>query len=87
MSKERQQKLGQLVELKETRQNMRIEIDLLVRAVKDLLEPRDVELAYTEKINTKSMMVYVKEIERKHKALAKICSEIAVLEDEFGRQE
>jgi hypothetical protein len=87
MSKERQQKLGRRVELKEMQQAMRIEIDLLVRAVRDLFEPRDVELAYTEKIDTTRMMIYMKEIERKHRALAKVCKEIAILDDELDGEQ
>jgi hypothetical protein len=86
MSKERQYKLGRRVELQEMQTAMRIEIDLLVRAVRDLFEPRDVELAYTEKINVTSMMVYTKEIERKHKALIKVCKELAMLNDELGAE-
>jgi predicted SAM-dependent methyltransferase len=81
---ERTYKLGRRTELIELQQARRIEIDLLVRALRDLFEPRDVDLAYTEHINVVSMKVYMKEIEKKHAALAKICRELAVLQEELA---
>ena len=80
---ERTYKLGRRAELVELQQSRRIEIDLLVRALRDLFEPRDVELAYTEKINVVSMKVYMREIEKKHAALAKICKDLTVLNEEL----
>jgi hypothetical protein len=33
------------------------------------------------------MMIYMKEIERKHRALAKVCKEIAILDDELDGEQ
>jgi hypothetical protein len=80
---ERTYKLGRRAELIELQQSRRIEIDLLVRALRDLFEPRDVELVYTEKINIVSMKVYMREIEKKHTVLAKICKDLTMLNEEL----
>ncbi len=83
MKTDRTYKLGRRAELSELQQAHRIEIDVLVRALRDLFEPRDVELAYTEKIEIPRLKVYMKEIERKYIALSKVSKELAILNAEL----
>lgn len=79
MKNDRTYKIGRKAELIELQKSHRIEIDALVMAMRDQFEPRDVELAYTEKIDIQRLKVYLKEIERKYIQLSKISKELAIL--------
>jgi hypothetical protein len=83
MSNERIFKVGRKAELEELLRARRIEVDLLVRAVRDLFEPRDDALAYTEKIDIYRMKVYMKEIERKYAELSKIAKDLAIVKSDL----
>lgn len=83
MKNERHYKVGRRAELVELQQSRRIEVDMMVGALRGLFEPHDVELAYTERIDIQRMKVYVKEIERKHTELGRIVKELAILNVEL----
>jgi hypothetical protein len=88
MKSERTYKLGRQAELIELQKGYRIEIDVVVSAVRDLFEPRDPDLAYTEKIDLARLRIFTKEIERKSLQLSKIARELAMLNAELdGKNE
>lgn len=84
MKNERHYKVGRHAELLDLQQSRRIEVDIMVQALRDLFEPHDVELAYTERIDIQRMKVYMKEIERKHTELGRIVRELAILTVELA---
>jgi hypothetical protein len=83
MNHERTYKVGRRAELVELQQSRRVEVDTMVQALRNLFEPHDVELAYTERIDIQRMKVYMKEIERKHAELGRIVKELAILRVEL----
>lgn len=83
-SNDRLVKIGRRAELQELRQSKRIEINLLVLGAKDCFGIQDVDLSYTERINSKNLLVYTREIATKSSELAKIVKELAMLENELG---
>jgi len=84
MKNDRTFKIGRRAELEELQRGHRINIDVLASAIKDQFEPRDPNLAYTEKIDVARLKVYLKEIERKSIELSKVSKELAMLNDELG---
>jgi len=80
----RQMILGRLVELREQRQTVSVEIDAAVKAIVVHFEPMDADLAYVQNIMPERLSVYVKTIERKMKILHKLNTEIKRLEAEVG---
>ncbi|MDP1675665.1 MAG: hypothetical protein Q8L88_02275 [Bacteroidota bacterium] len=83
MSNERTLKIGRKAELEELIQGLRIEVDVMVSALRDKIGFRDADLSYTEKLDIKSMKVYMKEIERKHGQLSKHVRDLAIINAEL----
>ena len=76
-------KIGRKAELEELIQALRIEVDVMVCALRDKLGFRDADLSYTEKLDVKTMKVYMKEIELKHGKLAKHVRDLAIINQEL----
>lgn len=76
--------VGLLTEARRRRKDLRVEIDVIVGAITDHFAPRDRDCAYVEKIQSERLRIYVADIARKLRELAKVVAEVARLEEELG---
>lgn len=84
---EREQKIGRKTVLMQQRENLRINIDAILQAIKDSFGMRDVDFSYVEKIEFKKSKFLLGEATKKGTELAKITKEIDALNAALGESE
>ncbi len=77
-------KRGRLAELRAQRNELKIQIDVIVKGIITHFDPLDLALDYVDEIDPTRLKIYVRDIERKIADLRKVRAEIERLKEEVG---